>query len=612
VDPSGRIVDLSRSPYQDFYPAVSSNGKRVAFFSDRSGAQRVYEVGIDGRGLSQIGGSLVGRPNGFAPLAWQPHGGRLAVSTDRGDWIVQPGRASVHLRRDYGISGWSPDGRMLAVSESDSGTKGGELIRVVTPLGRTLWTVRNVNQFGPSTGWSAHGLLAVPNGAAYARKHGLAVYDEAGHRRLDLRLGRLGRLAPEQAVTGTWFAWSPDGSRLAFVVGHVLQVRTTAGRVLLRKRLSDVWAYLLWNGNNRVVGYGVCGCRVKKVDLRTGKTSASSNRFALQTSADGGRAVLTAPSGTDFAIQVARTAGGAAKTYAHVPGCDQNGQWNADATSFQFVPRSRSLVFNSYCQPLADLYSVSAGGGTPNRITSSRSDHSAPALSPDGSEIAYSFDPCSPHGCVYSSSGIRVLSVDGSGEHVLTTNADCPPPTYGPFETPAIGDFTPAWSPGGKTILFSRRVCGGDPELFTVAASGGAVHDLGIGGGQPAWGPSRIAYIVGSFIWTANPDGSNPVKIDGGLSYSPAWSPDGRLTYLKGNKNNYRGYYGNTLVVSGKQTTLPFASVSSVAWSTDGSRLVVTAQQTTTAPFDVYSVNPDGSEPVRLTQNYGADGASWR
>jgi len=231
---------------------------------------------------------------------------------------------------------------------------------------------------------------------------------------------------------------------------------------------------------------------------------------------------------------------------------------------------------------------------------------------PDGSEIAYSSDRCSPQGCIRSSSGIHVLNVGGGGERVLTSNPDCTPPSYGPFLPPSVGDFTPSWSPGGTTILFSRRVCGGDSELYTVPARGGAVHDLGIGGSQPAWGPSRIAYIVGSFIWTANPDGSDRVQIDGGLSYSPAWSPEGRLTYLKGNRNNFRGYYGSTLVVSGTQTTLPFAAVSSVAWAPAGTRLVVTAQKTATAPFDVYSVNPDGSDPVQLTQNYGADGASWR
>lgn len=608
VDPTGHRVDLSRSPAsQDTYPLVSPDGNRVAFFSDRNGALSVYEVGIDGRGLVRVGGQSIGRPNGTGPLSWQPHGGRLAVSTDNGDWIVQRGRKPVRMRA-FGITGWSPDGRVLAVSISDRNTKAGASERAVSPLGRTLWTVRNATQLGTSAIWSAHGLLAVPTGAVAARRPGIGVYDEAGRPRFKVRLGRL---TPEQAIVGTWLTWSPDGSRLAFVSGRTFQVRTTTGRVLLRKRLRDDWAYLVWDGNRHVVGYGSCGCRVKSIDIRTGKVSPASVRFVRQTSTNGKLAILTSPSGAGFAIQVARTAGGPPKTYAPLPGCDQDGGWLADASSFKFVPGSRSLVYGSACwQPTGDLYSVPASGGAAHQITSSRSDHSVPALSPEGSEIAYSWNKCSPHGCRGGSYGIRVLNVDGDGERELTNTAECPPPSYGPIEQRASGDFAPAWSPGGATIVFSRLSCVAGPELYTVPASGGAVHDLGIVGSQPAWGPSRIAYTVGTGVWTANPDGTHPVQIDGGFSYSPAWSPDGRLAYLKG-KRGYPDNYGNTLVVGSTRTTLPFETVSNLAWSPDGTRLVVTAQKTTTAPFDVYTVEPDGTDPIRLTTNFGASDASW-
>lgn len=46
VHPNGRRVDLSRSPSQDVAPAVSSEGKEVAFVSDRTPKGAVYEVGI--------------------------------------------------------------------------------------------------------------------------------------------------------------------------------------------------------------------------------------------------------------------------------------------------------------------------------------------------------------------------------------------------------------------------------------------------------------------------------------------------------------------------------------------------------------------------------------
>ncbi|HKC77028.1 MAG TPA: hypothetical protein VKB70_01450, partial [Gaiellaceae bacterium] len=70
VDADGRQIDLSRSPYQDTSPVVSPDGRRVAFVSDRSGAQGVYQVGIDGRGLTRLGGQALGSINGFNALSW--------------------------------------------------------------------------------------------------------------------------------------------------------------------------------------------------------------------------------------------------------------------------------------------------------------------------------------------------------------------------------------------------------------------------------------------------------------------------------------------------------------------------------------------------------------
>lgn len=282
------------------------------------------------------------------------------------------------------------------------------------------------------------------------------------------------------------------------------------------------------------------------------------------------------------------------QTYLHTPRCG-GGQ-------FGFVPGSRSLLYTSDCwTPLHDLYSVSADASAVHRITKPGSDHGQPALSRDGGKIAYSLASAAP-------SDIRVLNVDGSGERVLTN----PPACTG---TPAVspnGDFEPTWSPDGKMILFSRRSCGHDVfgELYTVSANGGPVHDLGLAGSNPAWGPSEIAYDVGAGhsvaelgLWTANLDGTDPVRVSD-TGYSPAWSQDGRLAYLEPTKHP-------TLVLGSTQTTLPFAYVTSVAWSPDGSRLVVTALKAGAAAFDVYTIKPDGTDPVRLSDDFGVSGASW-
>jgi Tol biopolymer transport system component len=186
------------------------------------------------------------------------------------------------------------------------------------------------------------------------------------------------------------------------------------------------------------------------------------------------------------------------------------------------------------------------------------------------------------------------VNADGAGERTLTQPDQC---TY---------DVTPTWSPDGQTILYSQSDCNTAPELYTISAAGGSAHDLHLPGADPAWGPSRIAYVdqKAPGLWTANPDGSDPVKV-AKSGESPAWSADGRLAYLVGAK-------GTSVVVGSSQVSLPFAQVTSLAWSPDGTRFVVTARKNDAPALDVYTVRIDGSDPVRLTTNYNASGVSWR
>jgi Tol biopolymer transport system component len=617
VDPNGHRVNLSRSPaYRDVDPVVSPDGKRVAFLSDRSGRLGVYEVGIGGRGLVRVARSArlsyVNWPGDEgAELSWQPHGGRLAVASaghNHDVWIVRPGHRSVHVRSinridgwsavDGRVHGWSPDGRVLLVSV-DGVDANPDRELGLSASGQTLWTIRKV--VGASGSWSAHGLLAITTGSdAAGARHGIAVYDEARHLRFKVRFG----------VPDTRAYWSPDGSRLALASGRTLQVRTATGRLLLRKELKGLEQDLslgsvAWDGNSHVVVFGYPDSPYPKiVDIRTGKTRTAPYRWSDPTSLDGKLAILTVPSGSVFWIQVARTAGGPPRTYTVVPGCDEDAVWHGDAGQFQFVPGGRSIIYTSICfSPLRHLYSVAADGGSVQRITTTLSDDIQPALSRDGSEIAYSRSPCAGVFC-QASSGIHVINVGGSGEHGITNQA-CG--RYG--TTWPNGDVAPTWSPDGTTILFSRRDCRDSHELHTVPASGGALQDLGIAGDEPAWGPSRIAYVDSNSphrVWTANPDGSGPVRVGDG--FSPAWSGDGRLAYLTYPNGTTRGAI---LVADSTRAALPFASVSSLNWSPDGTRLIVTARAKTTAPSDVYTVKPDGTDLVRLTTNYGASGASW-
>jgi Tol biopolymer transport system component len=87
VDSDGRIVDLSRSPALDMVPAVSPDGKRVAFLSERGGAMALYAVHISGGSLRRLSAWLprvdtagLSAPVFPARVVWSPNGKQLLVT----------------------------------------------------------------------------------------------------------------------------------------------------------------------------------------------------------------------------------------------------------------------------------------------------------------------------------------------------------------------------------------------------------------------------------------------------------------------------------------------------------------------------------------------------
>jgi Tol biopolymer transport system component len=46
--PSGKLTDLTKSPGNDTAPAVSPDGKKVVFVSNRDGNDEIYVIGITG------------------------------------------------------------------------------------------------------------------------------------------------------------------------------------------------------------------------------------------------------------------------------------------------------------------------------------------------------------------------------------------------------------------------------------------------------------------------------------------------------------------------------------------------------------------------------------
>lgn len=132
ADGSG-LVQLTRGPSGalNVEPAISPDGKTIAFSSDRSGRPMIYLMGQDGSNPRRV--TFVGRYN--ASPAWSPDGKQIAFAgydQDHFDIFVMNSDGS-NIRRltdakktngrnsNNESPSWSPDGRHIAFASDRSG-----------------------------------------------------------------------------------------------------------------------------------------------------------------------------------------------------------------------------------------------------------------------------------------------------------------------------------------------------------------------------------------------------------------------------------------------------------------------------------------------------------
>jgi Tol biopolymer transport system component len=591
LDRSGRRVDLSRSPALDVAPQVSPDGRLVAFSSNRGGRLALYTVRIDGTHLRRISPVLASGDDARSDpqsIVWSSDSRRIAAALPKALWLGDTAGHGRLLRRIVLAAGWAPGGGELAWQDPT------DVVHVVSPTGKELW--RRVSDTGFLV-WSARGRLAlrVPSDTIH-------VYDLHG-----------GELT---SFPGRTYAWSPDGSELASLQGARLQVRRDGvGRPIVDARLltpaqarfeGGANTAIQWLGGARLrvaTGSGFVGYDVAHRRPRTLPRAFAALQVPGAASADGGAVAVTGSSGGAAGtetLRVATAAGGIGPVLARAPQCAED----FDFARLQFTPDGRSLVYQSGCaEPSADLYAVGAEGRGLRRLTATPNDETEPALSPDGTQVAYVrqlvAEKC--QGCPRT---IWQLDAAGGTGRELTL----PAPKWDAWD-----DF-PSFSPDGATIVFAHTTIDAPGYLVTIPAGGGPQRQLPVAGDYPAWGPSRLAYLTSApVLQTSLPDGSDPVGISTTtrvISGSLAWSRDGRLAWLGATRG---GALTLTIRDGSHVATAALGSLrqhfrgSGLAWSPDGTRLALTAADAA-GVSDVWTVAPDGSGLHRLTHGLGAIG----
>ena len=274
-----------------------------------------------------------------------------------------------------------------------------------------------------------------------------------------------------------------------------------------------------------------------------------------------------------------------------------------------------------------------------------------PALSPDGSLVAYAQGPPtrmqifvqqvgegrrialtsdstenfrSPR---WSPDGARVAFLGNDGIFVVPALGGSPRRVVQIDSTVfglGSGSFTPltglAWSPDGQRLAYTASY--GDQQLYLVPLSGGAPSRLTAPAEphSPAWSPdgTKLAVASGnplfsfgtgyfgnvgaSSIWVLPVAGGPPIRITGdeSLNMSPQWSSDGRALFWVSDRGGSRDIYRVTLDRGGKAAGAPQRlttglDVHGIGLAADGTHLAYSSFRTFS---NIWSIAVPRSGPV--------------
>ena len=144
-------------------PDWSPSGDRLVFHSDADGKRELYTVGVDGTGLTQITDFNGPDATGLHSADWSPYGDWIAFQSNHdGDvdiYLVRPDGTEV-LRRQRAYADehvrWSPDGTLWALA-NDGGVPANHEVHIVRPDGSEVaqLTSHGATDYRPA--WSPDG-----------------------------------------------------------------------------------------------------------------------------------------------------------------------------------------------------------------------------------------------------------------------------------------------------------------------------------------------------------------------------------------------------------------------------------------------------------------------
>jgi TolB protein len=205
---------------------------------------------------------------------------------------------------------------------------------------------------------------------------------------------------------------------------------------------------------------------------------------------------------------------------------------------------------------------------------------------------------------------VYMVEPDGSGLTMLPPGSDY------------VHENDPAFSPGGRLIAFVRGNASDstDNEIYRMNADGTCVRQLTNSPAQvsePDWSPdgTRIAYVRRCHIVTMNSDGTGVFLTDANQCAdpdqwrgTPRWSPDGsKILFVSSEVDGAGDVFTMNPDGSGvARLTTDSAGEGTADWSPDGTKIAFASLRDDTARGELYVMDADGGNVVRLTDHASA------